>query len=168
MAITIASPIMERVSKWADETCNFEGEVIIGRIDYNRDTRAGSGANLIVVDFFHTKNIGNSVDFNPTTEQIIHTTKMQVAFNFDFYGDEAYNNLKKLQVLINSETSTQWQKTLGVSVLKTTGEQNIRQATDAVTTNLVKTTLLVYANETIVEDVKRIDTAILDNFKLNK
>lgn len=150
--------ILEKIANWANNSCDFNGTILIGRIDFNRQ---GRGDNLIIVDYLNSKDIYASSEFMGDREIIIHTRTVEVLITFDFYGNEALNNFNKLASSKYTELSKDNQKTQGITVKNVSNGVNIRQATESETTNRIQSEATVIYPERQIEDVKRIDKGIL-------
>lgn len=150
------NPVLVAVAKFVRDLLPVaESLVIIGRENFERtDFSVG----YIVVDLLTGNPVASSQRFNPTAEQLTIATLSRWAVTIDFFGDAAYTNSDRFQLLQKSQRAVELCEALGISVFRPTAVQDLRALTGAQYGNRVQVELVVHANASAVLDTLRIDT----------
>lgn len=149
------NPVLVAVAKFVRDLLGVnEALVKIGRDNFER-TDFSTG--YIVVDLLTGGPLASSKRFDPVAEELTLATLSRWVVTVDFFGDAAYTNSDRFQLLQKSQRAVELCETLGISVFRPTAVQDLRALTGAQYGNRVQVELVVHANASAIIETLRID-----------
>lgn len=132
----------------------------LGRVNFERKDFE---TDYIVIDSL-TGDIplASSSSFDSVDESMEYTSLIKKAFVVDFYGENAYANASKFQLLVRSQKSSELQDTYKISVYRVTTVTDVKALTGQQYGNRVQCELMVQFNNSIEVDTLRIDVAQIE------
>lgn len=103
-----------------------------------------------------------SKSFDTVKEELTVYTAYSMTVAVDFYGTDAYTIASKMQLLIKTDKAKVLQRTHGLGLGTVSSVADIKQLTGQQYINRYQLTLVMYYNESLTIDVKRIDTAEIE------
>lgn len=134
--------------------------VKLGRVNFERKDFE---TEYIVIDSL-TGDIplASSTSFDDVGEVMEYSSLIKKAFVVDFYGENAYSNANKFQLMVRSQKSSDLQDLYKISVYGITAITDVKALTGQQYGNRVQCELMVQFNNSIEVETLRIDEAVLE------
>ena len=130
--------------------------VIVGR---ENAVKVDSLKNYIIVDELFSVPDARTPSYDGEAEELEHNILMRGDFTIDFHGEDARANAAKFQVLQNSQSSKDLQRSLGITVFHATAFRDLKLLEGSQYKPRYQIELKLLYNETEIVDTLRIDTA---------
>lgn len=149
--------ITDLLAEYVTDLLEFNGSlVVIGR---ENAIKVDSLKNYIIVDELFSVPDARTPSYDGVAEELEHNIVMRGDFTIDFHGEDARANAAKFQVLQNSQTSKDLQRSLGITVFHATAFRDLKSLEGSQYKSRYQIELKLLYNETQIVDTLRIDTA---------
>jgi hypothetical protein len=106
--------------------------------------------------------ITRSERYDGVEEELTLSTRMRQPVTIDFFGENAYTNAEKLQLLLKSDKSLDLQEQYAVTMGGVNQITDVKALTGQQYGNRVQVELVIQYSPSITLDVLRIDTAVVE------
>ena len=149
--------ILKKIATFTASLLQYRATLIyIARLNANRDNTL---KDYIVVDNIFNLPIGKFIQYDGVNEIQKVSTRFLGSFQILFYGTDALPNSIKWQNLLASEASFELQRSLGITIYRTSSHNNLRIEDGTNYDNLYQCDFKVKYDETTEIPTLRIDTA---------
>lgn len=131
-------------------------KIIIGRENY---TKLDTNDSFIIIDYLASTPIGGSNDFDGVNEKINISTLTRFRTTILTIGDNASDNINKIELLIKSQKSLELQSALNIRVGQSLSVTNLKELIGSIFTDSFEMELNVDITKNIDIDTLRIDEA---------
>lgn len=100
--------------------------------------------------------------YDGEAEELTLSTRMRQPVTIDFFGENAYTNAEKLQLLLKSDKALDLQEQYAVTVGGVSQITDVKALTGQQYGNRVQVELTIQYSPSITLDVLRIDTAVVE------
>lgn len=140
-----------------------EDLIRFGRLN---DEREWFNGDYIVIDALAPgQPLARGERYDGTAEELTLSSRMRLPVTIDFFGTNAYNNAEKLQLLLNSDKARDLQEQYKVTVGGISQMTDVKALTGQQYGNRVQVELVIQYSPSIVLDVLRIDTAVVETIQ---
>jgi hypothetical protein len=106
--------------------------------------------------------IARGKSYDGIAEKLTISSRMRQAVTLDFYGTNAYTNAEKLQLLLKSDKALDLQEKYFITVGAVSQVTDVKALTGQQYGNRVQVELTIQYSPSVVLDVLRIDTAVVE------
>lgn len=150
--VTIAS-LIPQLTDLTDE------QSIIARDNYlDSDFKS----DLAVVDSLLNEPIGRTPSYDGENEQLTYQTYRKTQMTVDFYGSNAETNAYTFEARLNSQLVYEFARDNDIEIFNNKTVQNIKNIQGKTVYDRFQLEIVVKYNETITDEVLRIDTAVME------